>query len=238
MSVKCLIIEDEPLAQEKLEDFIKQVDFLELTMITNNGLDAISFLKSNTVDLIFLDIRMKKFSGLQFLQSLQTYPKIIITTAYNQYALDSYDYDVCDYLLKPFSFERFVKAVNKVTNEISTEVEAKRSTTNNKEFIFIKTEYRIERILLNEILYIEGLKDYLKIVLESTNILTLMSFNKIMEMLPDQDFFRVHNSYIVSLEKIKNIERNRININNKLIPISDTYKKPFYAHLTSRNLLK
>jgi len=238
MAVNCIIIEDEPLAREKLEDFINKTDFLKLVNTTSNGIDAIGFIQENPVDVIFLDIRMKKFSGIQFLEAVQNRPKVIITTAYDQYALKSYDYDVCDYLLKPFSFERFLKAVNKAVNEMSLENKTDNNSSENIEYIFIKTENRIEKIFLKDILYVEGLKDYLKIVLGSSKILTLLSFNKLLEILPEKQFIRVHKSYVISIDKIQNIERNRIKIDTKLIPISDTYRKEFYAHLKDKNLLK
>ena len=237
MEIKCLIIEDEPLAREKLEDYIGKVGYLKLVCSLESGLEALGFLKEQKVDLIFLDIQMKSFSGLQFLRSITDRPKVIITTAYQQYALEGYDLEVCDYLLKPFAFERFLKAVEKAVKEISTEKKANLLNSNNKEFIFVKTEYRIEKIRLDEILYIEGLKDYLKIVLTSSNFLTLLSFKKIGEMLPKSEFIRIHKSYIVSLSKIKNIERNRIRINDKLIPISNTYKKQFYTLLKEKKLM-
>lgn len=237
MSVNCIIIEDEPLAQEKLEDFIEKVDFLKLLKTTASAIEAIGFLQNNTVELIFLDIRMKKFSGIQFLKALQNKPKVIITSAYNQYALEGYDYNVSDYLLKPFSFERFIQAVNKAMDEIVLENKAKDNISGKIDYIFIKTENRIEKIYLKDILYIEGLKDYLKIVLQSSKILTLLSFKKLLEMLPDNEFIRVHKSYVISIDKIQSIERNRIKIDVKLIPISDTYRKQFYAYLKDKNLI-
>jgi len=237
MDVNCIIVEDEPLARDKLIDFISRVNFLKLVFETSNGIEAISFVKENQVDLIFLDIRMKKLSGIQFMKALNNSPRIIITSAYDEYALKSYDYNVIDYLLKPFSFERFLQAADKVVDEITMEGRANKYKSESTEFIFIRTENRIEKIYLKEILYVEGLKDYLKIVLISSKILTLMSFSKILEMLPDKDFIRVHKSYIISLNHIKSIERNRINISDKLIPISDTYKKQFYSHLKDKNLM-
>ncbi len=225
MTIKCIIIEDEPLAIEKLVDFIKKLDFLQLINTFDNGIIAINFLKKHPVDLIFLDIQMKDLSGIQFLKSLQKSPKIIITSAYSQYALEGYEYNVTDYLLKPFDFDRFLKAVNKVSDDLNKELE--KSQDNN--FIFIKTEYRIERVDLREILYIEGMKE--------KKILTLLSFKKILELLPKSNFTRIHKSFIVALDKIENIERNRIKINNRLIPITETYRDDFFALLRNEKYI-
>jgi DNA-binding LytR/AlgR family response regulator len=198
----------------------------------NNAIDAIGFLKTTTVDLIFLDIRMKKLTGIQFLESLKSKPKIIITSAYDEYALKGYELDVSDYLLKPFTFDRFVKSVEKVyVDLIDKNIEQK------PEYIFVKTEYRIEKIDFKDIFYIQGMKDYLQIVSDKKKIMTLQSFKNILEFLPKKDFIRVHNSYIVSIEKIENIERNRIKIGEKIIPISDSYKDAFFTLLHEKKYM-
>lgn len=232
MKINCIAIEDEPLALKKITEFIEQVDYLNLLEGFNNAIDAIGYLKRNSVDLIFLDIQMKKLSGIQFMESLQNKPKIIITSAYDEYALKGYELDVADYLLKPFSFDRFLKSVEKVYNQL---VQTKTSLNNN--FIFIKTEYRIEKIELNDILFIQGMKDYLQIHTSNRKIMTLQTFKNLLEILPSSDFQRVHNSYIVAIAKIENIERNRIQIGKEIIPISDSYKEKFYTILRERRLL-
>ena len=232
MIINCIAIEDEPLALKKIKKYIEQVAYLNLLEGFNNALNAIGYLKNNTVDLIFLDIRMKKISGIQFLESLQNRPKVIITSAYDEYALKGYELDVADYLLKPFAFERFLKSVDKVYNQMNV---LKNNTTNN--YIFVKTEYRIEKIILKDILYIQGMKDYLQIHTIDRKIMTLQTFKNLMEILPPNDFQRVHNSYIVAMSKIENIERNRIRIGENLIPISDSYKDKFYEILKERKIL-
>ncbi|OFY39091.1 MAG: DNA-binding response regulator [Bacteroidetes bacterium GWF2_40_14] len=232
MKINCIAIEDEPLALKKIKEFIEQVDFLNLMEGFNNAVDAIGFLKTNSVALIFLDIRMKKLSGIQFLESLQIKPKIIITSAYDEYALKGYELDVADYLLKPFTFERFLKSVDKVYNQINS-IESGYSN----DYIFVKTEYRIEKVEINDILYIQGMKDYLQIHTTDRKIMTLQTFKNLLEILPQIDFQRVHNSYIVSISKIDNIERNRIRIGNELIPISDSYKDKFYGILKDKKIL-
>ncbi|MFB6318753.1 LytR/AlgR family response regulator transcription factor [Saccharicrinis sp. FJH54] len=232
MKINCIAIEDEPLALKKIKEFIEQVDFLNLLEGFDNAIDAVGFLKRNSVDLIFLDIRMKKLSGIQFLESLQIKPKVIITSAYDEYALKGYELDVADYLLKPFTFERFIKSVDKVYNQLNTS-----QNDNSNEYIFVKTEYRIEKILIKDILYIQGMKDYLQIHITDRKIMTLQTFKNVLEILPRADFQRVHNSYIVSISKIENIERNRIRIGSDLIPISDSYKVKFYGILKERKIL-
>ena len=232
MKINCIAIEDEPLALKKIKEYIQQVEFLNLLEGFNNAMDAIGYLKKNSVDLIFLDIRMKKLSGIQFLESLQCKPKVIITSAYDEYALKGYELDVADYLLKPFTFERFLKSVDKVYNQLNEAVNCTYS-----DYIFVKTEYRIEKIVIRDILYIQGMKDYLQIHTTDRNIMTLQTFKNLSEILPFTDFQRVHNSYIVSISKIENIERNRIRIGKDLIPISDSYKDRFYEILKERKIL-
>lgn len=232
MKINCIIIEDEPLASKKLKAFVMQVDYLNLLEIFDNAVEAIGYLKQNTIDLIFLDIRMKRLSGIQFLESIQVKPKVIITTAYDEYALKGYELDVADYLLKPFTFERFLKSIDKIYGQL----EGAKSHQPNA-FIFVKTEYRMEKIILKDILYIQGMKDYLQIHTIDKKIMTLQTFKKIAEILPANNFQRVHNSYIVSISNIDNIERNRIRIGKDLIPISDSYKDRFYSILKDHKIL-
>jgi len=232
MKINCIAIEDEPLALKKIKAFIEQVNFLNLMGGFNNAVDAIGFLKTNSVDLIFLDVRMKKLSGIQFLESLQIRPKVIITSAYDEYALKGYELDVADYLLKPFTFERFLKSVDKVYNQINS-IESGYSN----DYIFVKTEYRIEKVEINDILYIQGMKDYLQIHTTDRKIMTLQTFRNLLEILPQINFQRVHNSYVVSISKIDNIERNRIRIGKEFIPISDSYKDKFFGILKEKKIL-
>ena len=232
MKINCIAIEDEPLALKKIKEYIEQVDFLNLLEGFDNAIDAIGFLKRNSVDVIFLDIRMKKLSGIQFLESLHVKPKVIITSAYDEYALKGYELDVADYLLKPFTFERFLKSVDKVYNQLN-----KLQNDKSNDYIFVKTEYRIEKIEINDILYIQGMKDYLQIHTADRKIMTLQTFKNLLEILPQSDFQRIHNSYIISISKIENIERNRIRIGKDLIPISDSYKDKFYKILKERKIL-
>lgn len=226
--VNCIIIEDEPLAIGKLTHFISKLDSIKLLQSFNSAITAVDYLRMNKVDLIFLDIEMKDLTGIQFLESVHIDSKVIITTAYEQYAIKGFDLQVCDYLLKPISFERFLQAINKANEELMQSRDQKKV---NK--IFIKTEYRLEGIDTSEILYIEGMGDYRKIVTVSKKIMTLQSFGELLNILPQELFCRIHNSFVVSLDKIERIERNRIKIKDKTIPISESYNKDFYLKINS-----
>jgi DNA-binding LytR/AlgR family response regulator len=221
--IDCIIIEDEPLAIEKLAGFIAKLPSFRLLSAFNSPIPAIEYLNTHPVDLIFLDIEMKELTGIQLLEAIHVKSKIIITTAYERYALKGFDLQVCDYLLKPITFERFLQACNKASEEI---VQAKKRNTTK---IFIKTEYRLESISISDILYIEGMGDYRKIVSDKKRIMTLQTFNELNDLLPQDLFCRVHNSFIVSLDKIEKIERNRIYIKEKIIPISNSYSERFYG---------
>src|SRR5664279_1259811 len=199
MQINCIAIDDEPLALSKLEGFISKVPELRLFRTFDDPVEAIGWLKETSVDLIFLDIQMEQLTGIQFLEAIEPSSKIIITTAYDQYAIKGFELNVTDYLLKPYSFQRFVLSINKVIEYFSHTSEIK---PDNDAFIFVKTEYRLERIDLNDILYIEGMKDYLRIICTGKKIMTLQSFAKIEESLPDNKFCRVHKSYIVALSLI------------------------------------
>ncbi|WP_075603401.1 LytR/AlgR family response regulator transcription factor [Saccharicrinis aurantiacus] len=227
--IDCIIIEDEPLAIEKLRIFIQKIPELNLINTFSSGINAIGFINSNSIDLIFLDIEMKELSGIQLLESTSINSKVIITTAYENYALKGYELQVCDYLLKPITFNRFIKAFNKVQHELE-----KQKTTKVGSKIFIKTEYRLEGINTSCILYIEGMGDYRKIVTENKSIMTLQNFKELAKILPSDNFCRVHNSFLVSINKIEKIERNRITIKNNIIPVSDSYGKYFYKKIKSK----
>lgn len=226
--VNCIIIEDEPLAIGKLTHFISKLESIRLLQSFNSAITAVDYLRTNKVDLIFLDIEMKDLTGIQFLESVHIDSKVIITTAYERYAIKGFDLQVCDYLLKPISFERFLQAIDKANEEL---MQSRNQKKINK--IFIKTEYRLEGIDTSEILYIEGMGDYRKIVTSSKKIMTLQSFGELLNILPQELFCRVHNSFVVSLDKIERIERNRIKIKDKTIPISESYNKDFYLKINS-----
>jgi two-component system LytT family response regulator len=223
MLINCIIVEDEPLALEKVKDFVSKVPYLALMASFNTGLEVIGFLKENAVDLIFLDIEIDGLTGIQLLESLKNKPYIIITSAYEKYALKGYEFNISDYLLKPFQFDRFLKAVEKVHDELT------KSLHRQMDCFFVKTEYRIEKVFIKDILYIEGMRDYRCVQMEKGKLLTLQTFGELEEMLPEDKICRIHKSYMVSLNKIETIERNRVRIKDKLMPISETYKNKFYS---------
>lgn len=223
MKITCIVVEDEPLAIERAKDFILKLPFLNLLATFDNAIDALAFLKSNKVDLLFLDINIGEISGIRLLESSTITSQVIITTAYSEYALKGFDLQVCDYLLKPYTFERFVQAVDKAQYNLS-----KGELTNNKNFIFVKTEYRLEKILLSEVLYIEGMKDYRRIHTINKRVMTPQTFNDFEKEISPRVICRVHKSFMVSLDKIESVERDRIKIKDIYIPISETYKKIFY----------
>lgn len=225
----CIIIEDEPLALERTSDFVKKISFLNLCETFDNALDGLAYLKVNEVDLLFLDIKMDELTGLELLESSTIKSQVIFTTAYPEYALKGYELNVTDYLLKPFSFNRFLQAVNKAQENLSRNIPKP-----NIEFIFIKTENRLEKIMLEEILYIEGMRDYRRVHTIDKKIMTLQNFKELEQIIPSNLVCRVHKSYMVALNKIESIERNRIKIVNQLIPISATYKNHFLERINNR----
>jgi two-component system, LytTR family, response regulator len=233
MQIKCITIDDEPLALTKLEDFITRVPGLQLTRSFDNPVEAIGWLRENRVDLIFLDIRMEQLTGIQFLETTAPSCSVIITTAFEQYALKGYDLNITDYLLKPYSFERFLKAVTRVMDQVSGKSHGMKTREENNRFIFVKTEYRLEKVDTEDILYVEGMKDYLRIVCRGKKIMTLMSFAKMEEMLPAEKFCRIHKSYLVSISKIDSIERGVVVISDKRIPVSLTYRDDFFSKIST-----
>ncbi len=221
MKIQCIIIEDEPLAAEKLKGFVTKHPNLILHSIFNTGADALVFLQSNTIDLVFIDINLGEISGIRILESSKISANVIITTAYSEFALKGYELNITDYLLKPFTFERFMQAVNKVINPLP-----KRESI-DQAFTFIKTEYRLEKVLFDDILYIEGMGDYRRIFTTHKNIMTLQTFKELEQEFPKSIICRVHKSYMVSLQKIDSVQKDEISIGCKIIPISETYKKDF-----------
>lgn len=222
----CIIIEDEPLALERTKNFVEKVPFLELSATFDNALNGLAYLKSNQVDLLFLDINMDELTGIELLESSKIESQVIITTAYQEYALKGYELNVTDYLLKPFTFNRFLQAVNKAQSKIQKESEGQQA-----DFIFVKTENRLEKITLNEIVYIEGMRDYRRIHTKNKRIMTLQNFKELEKLIPSSLVCRVHKSYMVGLNHIDSVERSRINISGQRIPISDTYRELFFQKI-------
>lgn len=221
---RCIIIEDEPLALERTKSFVEKVPFLNLCATFDNALEGLSYLKSNKVDLLFLDINMDELSGIELLESSKIEAQVIITTAYQEYALKGFELQVSDYLLKPFTFNRFLQAVNKVQNSFPQAI----PEPTTLEYIFIKTENRLEKVTISDILFIEGMRDYRRIHTSTKKIMTLQNFKELEQLIPAYLVCRVHKSYMVSIGKIESIERSRIRIGKEIIPISDTYSEAFF----------
>ena len=227
--LSCIIIEDEPLALEKTKDFVSKVPFLHLSETFDNALTGLAYLNNNKVDILFLDINMDELTGIELLESSKINSQVILTTAYQEYALKGYELQITDYLLKPFTFNRFLQAVNKAQDNIT-----RRTADAPPEFIFVKTENRLEKIMLNEIIYIEGMRDYRRIHTINKKVMTLQNFSEFEKVIPPSVVCRVHKSYMVALAKIESVERGRIKIGDQLIPISDTYKDEFFQLINSR----
>jgi two-component system LytT family response regulator len=219
MKINCIVVEDEPLAMERVTGYIRKLPDLNLLQSFDNAVEAFSFLKTTPVNLIFLDINLGELSGIQFLESIHFTGDVIITTAYTDFALKGYDLNVTDYLLKPFTFERFLQAVGKV-QPVTTSVQPHEQ----REFFFVKTENRLERIAYSDVLYIEGMRDYRKIHTIHKKTMTLQTFGDLEKELPPSIICRVHKSYMVSVSKIDALEKDEIHIGNTIIPVSESYK--------------
>lgn len=236
--IRTIAIDDEPLALKLITGYISKTPFLELVNTFDNPLSVLEFLDTESVDIIFADIQMPDMSGTDFVRQLVNGPKIIFTTAYEHYALEGFKLNAVDYLLKPFSYEEFLIAAQKAQKIIELERKALPLIEANNEFLFLKSEYKIRRINFNDILYIEGLKDYIKVFIknEEKPILSISTLKMVESKLPAQHFMRVHRSYIVNLDKIDTIERSRIVFGKVYIPITDQYKDSFQEFL-DRNFL-
>jgi two-component system LytT family response regulator len=225
MKISCIIIEDEPLALERTKEYVLKLPFLNLRSTFDSAIDALAFLKTDRIDLIFLDINLGEFSGIQLLETSAVTSQVILTTAYQEYALKGFDLKVTDYLLKPFTFERFIQAVDRVQSNLPK----KQIPAAAKNFIFVKTENRLEKINLREVLYIEGMRDYRRIYTINKRVMTLQTFTEFERQISPNIICRVHKSYMVALDKIDSIEKDRIKIKDQIIPVSETYKQGFFA---------
>jgi DNA-binding LytR/AlgR family response regulator len=237
--INTIAIDDEPLALQLVAGYIEKTPGLNLVGKFDNPLDAFDFMAGENIDLIFVDIQMPDLNGLEFTRAITKGPKVIFTTAYEKYAIEGFKLDVVDYLLKPFSYEEFFNAVQKALRLIRLEQKTETvQVESNHDFLFLKSEYKIRRINFNDILYIEGLKDYVKVYIknEPKPVLSLTSLKLLEVKLPESKFMRIHRSFIVNLEKIDTIERSRIIFGKVYIPVSDQYKDKFQDFL-NRNFL-
>ncbi|MCD8210077.1 MAG: LytTR family DNA-binding domain-containing protein [Prevotella sp.] len=237
MILSCAIIDDEPLAADLLASYARKTPELDLMGVYNSAINAMKTLRENPVDLIFLDIQMPELSGLEFAELLPKKTKIILTTAFDRYAIEGYKVNAIDYLLKPISYEKFILSVNKALEWFKAVSSSE--TSQGEEFIYVKSEYKLVRIKLDDILYIEGLKDYVKIYLkgEKKSIMTLMNMKKLEEFLSEPKFLRVHRSFIVNMTKVNMVDRGRIVIGSMFIPISESYKEKVQDYIDNHTLI-
>ncbi|MEG0848602.1 MULTISPECIES: LytTR family DNA-binding domain-containing protein [Flavobacterium] len=236
--MKCVIIDDEPLAVELLEDFVQKVDSLELISTFNNAIDAVSFINQNNVDLIFLDIQMPHFSGIDFLNTIEKKPLVIFTTAYSDYAVEGFNLGAVDYLVKPIPFHRFLKSVVRAQQIVNPAAAVSSISENTltpeleQDFMFVRAEYENVKMNFADILFIEGLKDYVKIyTTDNKYTLTLISLIKLENLLSSKGFSRIHRSYIINIKHVKSIQKNKVLISDKRIPISESYKNAFFEKI-------
>jgi DNA-binding LytR/AlgR family response regulator len=229
LKLKCLIVEDEPLARNLLADYVNKVPMLELSEATSNPLQTLEILRNRAIDLMFLDIQMPEITGITLLKTLQKKPLVILTTAYSEYALESYEFDVVDYLLKPITFDRFLKAVEKAGQRMAQPAGQVMPDVGEKgsPFVFIKDGTKLVKINFDDILFVEGLKDYVTIVTKTQKVISLQRLKTLELQLPADQFIRIHHSYIIAVKAVDTIHKGEVQIGNHLIPISDSYRKAF-----------
>ena len=236
MNLNCLVVDDEPLARNLLSDYVKKIPSLNLSGTCEGPLQAMEFLKKNPIDLLFLDIQMPELTGIGLLRSISQKPMVIFTTAYSEYALEGYELDVVDYLLKPITFERFIKAINKVQAFVTSTRSTILPQTLADDFIFVKDGTKLVKIMINDILYVEGLKDYVTIHTPTQKVISLQRLKSLEEQLPQPLFIRIHNSFIVSLRAIKSVHKNEVEIGGSLLPVGETYRKAFKDAIEKRQV--
>jgi DNA-binding LytR/AlgR family response regulator len=234
--IRAIVVDDEPLAQNVIKQFAKDIPELEIVCCCNNALEANSLLKDEHADLMFLDVNMPRLSGLDFLKNLTNPPLVILTTAYADYAMEGYELNILDYLKKPFSFERFYKAVQKAEEQLLL-MAAQYHEDNNPDYIYIKANKKAIRVEFKSITYIEGLGDYIKVHLKDKHLVTNLSMKKMEELLPAAEFFRTHKSYIIRLDQIQSIEGNQLEINGQKLPIGNNFRHDF-QELINKHIIK
>jgi DNA-binding LytR/AlgR family response regulator len=238
--MNCLAIDDESPALFLMEDNIRRIPTLNLVKCCKNGFDALEVMQQGKIDLIFLDIEMPGINGLEFLQSLPVKPMVIFTTAYKKYALDGYEFDIMDYLLKPISFERFLSAVNKAFEYYNLKKQDSNKPSRPLEYFFVNAEYNLLKITVADIAYIESLKDYIKIFLvnESRPVITRISMRVMEERLPPQEFIRIHKSFIIPVSRIHSIRKSQLRVGDKDFPLSDHYRENLYKTIGPQKLIR
>lgn len=238
MSTSCIIVDDEPLARSLLKDYVSKVPSLILLDVCSSPVIAMEIIQTQSVDLIFLDIQMPEITGLSLLKIMKKKPLVVLTTAYSEYALESYELDVVDYLLKPITFSRFLQAVDKVNSRMNTSSASLEKITPNpsQPFIFVKDGTKLVKVRWEDILYIEGLKDYVTIHTKQQKVVSLQRLKSMEEQLPSDQFIRIHNSFIVALNAIDTIHKNEVHIGSAAVPISDSYRKTFKEFIDKNHL--
>ncbi|MBZ4033660.1 LytTR family DNA-binding domain-containing protein [Flavobacterium sp. 17A] len=225
MKIKCVLIDDEPLAIKVLENYFTNFTDFEIMATFNNSLEALDFINSTPVDAVFLDINMPMMTGFELISLIENKTKVIITTAFREFAAESYDLDVLDYLVKPIPLPRFIKCINKITTEYNLKNNIKVETSKGDSHIFIKVDKKMMKINIEEILFVEGMKEYIKVVTPDKTYITHKSLTSLSEELPADKFLRIHKSYVIALNKVKSIEGNRVQIQSYNIPIGRNYSK-------------
>jgi two-component system LytT family response regulator len=239
MKIKCLAIDDEPLALKQLESYIEKIPFFESVAYCHSAFEAIDYLNNNEIDLMFVDINMPDINGMDFVKSLVERPQVIFTTAYSEYAMEGFQVDALDYILKPISYEVFLKSANKAKTWFERNQKQAETIKTTPDYLFVKSEYKLIRILLADIKYIESANEYIQIhLINEQPVTTLIRLKAMEEQLPKNKFMRVHRSFIVNLDQVKVIERNRIIFDQKVyIPIGDQYKDSFQAFIDKTFLM-
>ncbi len=238
MKYTCIIVDDEPLAQDVLENYVAKFENLTLLGKCNNAKEAEQKLKDAKVDIMFLDINMPGISGLEFIRQLEEPPAVIFTTAHAEHAVEGFELNAMDYLLKPFSFDRFTKAVNKAIHYLTLELQEEKANSDEDDHMFVKADKKIVKIKLEDILYIEGLKDYVMIFIPGQRIITLQTMKNLEQRLPTGKFIRVHRSFIISVDKLKAVASHSVEIGEKQIPIGKNYKEAFMKLIEQQNFVK
>jgi two-component system, LytTR family, response regulator len=242
MKSNCVIVEDEPLARNLLVEYVRKVPTLNLIEACSSAIAALEVLRKNSVDILFLDVQMPELTGISLLKILRKPPLVIMTTAYSEYALEGYELDVVDYLLKPITFERFLRAVDKATARLHVRLtipaaETPRPAgTTEQPFVFVKDGTKLVKVVFDDILYVEGLKDYVTIHTKTQKIVSLQRLKTMEDQLPSDKFIRIHNSFIVALNAIDVVHKNNVQVRNAMLPIGETYKKTFREFIENKKM--
>ena len=236
MQINTIIVDDEPLAQNVIIQYAKEIHNLKIVCVCNDAMEAFKAISDLSVDLMFLDINMPKLSGIDFLKNIKNPPLVIFTTAYTDYALESYELNALDYLKKPFSFERFLKAVRKADDQMKLINSSQQTDPVMNNFIFIKANKKVYKVSIDDIYYIEGLGDYIKVHLKDSHLVTNLSMKKMEDLLPSKEFLRIHKSFIIRYDKIATIEGNLVEINKQKLPVGNNYRQEFFEKI-NRNII-